>query len=217
MRAQSMSVVAGFLSLTALGCGSAAPAAVDAGGGEIDAAAGGGPDSGSAPLCSNVPTNGFGASEGRKLENFTLPQCNNEDYTLYGEDFCDPSHTLTVISIAAEWCGPCQEESRQLTDRIVRPYADQGVRVIQIIIQNADYGPPDLDLCNRWVTRFNLTDNIEVIDPNGSTAGAFPSGSLPSTLILDETGTIIFREDGASDGLVTLRAELDRALSERGR
>jgi len=89
------------------------------------------------------------------------------------------------------------------------------VRGLQIIIQDADYGPPDLNLCNRWVARFNLTDNIEMIDPNGMTSGAFPSGSLPSTLIIDETGTIIYREDGASDGLVTLRAELDRALASR--
>jgi hypothetical protein len=166
-------------------------------------------------LCENVPTENFGSREGRALEGFTLPQCNNEDYSLYNEDFCDPNHTLTVISIAAEWCGPCIEESRVLTDLIVRPYADRGVRVIQVLIQNAEYGPPDLDLCNRWVTRFGLTDNIEVIDPTGVTSGAFPSGSLPSTVILDETGTIIHREDGAAPGLVTLRAELDAALADR--
>lgn len=172
-------------------------------------------DAGSTALCENVPTTNFGSREGRTLEGFTLPQCNNEDYSLYGEDFCDPSHTLTVISIAAEWCGPCQEESRQLTDLVVRPYADRGVRVIQIIIQDAAGGPPDLALCNRWVDRYNLHENIEVIDPTGITAGAFPSGSLPSTVILDETGTIIHREDGAAPGLVTLRAELDAALADR--
>ncbi len=175
------------------------------------------PDAGPTTLCENVPTENFGSREGRALENFTLPQCNNVDYSLYNEDFCDPDHTLTVINIAAEWCAPCIEESRQLTDLVVRPYAPRGVRVIQIIIQNADYGPPDLDLCNRWVARFNLTENIEVIDPAGVTAGAFPSGLLPSTVILDETGTIIHREDGAAPGLVTLRAELDAALEERGR
>lgn len=222
MRAQTMSVgVVGLLSLAApislaaMGCGGGTPAGDDAAVVDNDAGGGGGNDAGSAALCANVPTSGFGASEGRKLENFTLPQCNNEDYSLYGEDFCDPSHTLTVISIAAEWCGPCQLESSMITEYISRPYASRGVRVMQIIIQDADYGPPDLNLCNRWVSRFNLTDNIEMIDPNGMTSGAFPSGSLPSTLIIDETGTIIYREDGASDGLVTLRAELDRALASR--
>lgn len=167
--------------------------------------------------CENVPTELFGTSRGRHLENFTLPQCNNEDYTLYNEDFCSADHTLTVISIAAEWCVPCQQESRVLTEQVVRPYRDRGVRVIQVIIQNASYGPPDLDLCNRWVDTYNLHENIEVIDPSGVVAPAFPSGSLPSTLLLDETGTILLREDGYSEGLVTLRAELDRALAARGR
>ncbi|MBN8616171.1 MAG: TlpA family protein disulfide reductase [Deltaproteobacteria bacterium] len=202
----------GLVLLTVAGCGNPPPTSEQA-----DAYTPPMDDAYVAPLCENVPpaTANFGSLEGRILEGFTLPQCNNEDYTLYGEDFCDPEHTLTVISIAAEWCGPCQEESRQLTDLVVRPYADRGVRVIQIIIQDADYGPPDLDLCNRWVTRFGLTDNIEVIDPTGVTSGAFPSGSLPSTVILDETGTIIHREDGAAPGLVTLRAELDAALADR--
>lgn len=166
-----------------------------------------------APLCANVPTSNFGSSRGRKLEDFTLPRCDGTPYQFYGEEFCAPTHRLTVVSIAAEWCAPCQVESAMLTDLIVRPYAPRGVRVIQILIQNASYGPPDAALCERWVRRYNLTENIELMDPTGITSGAFPSGSLPSTLIVDETGTIIYREDGASDMLVTLRAELERALS----
>ncbi|MBX7195730.1 MAG: TlpA family protein disulfide reductase [Sandaracinaceae bacterium] len=215
MRTQTVKLgLAGLMSLAALGCGGGG-STEDAAVVQNDAGGGGGPDSGPMQLCANVPTSGFGASEGRKLENFTLPQCNNEDYSFYNADFCAPEHTLTVLSIAAEWCVPCQMESSMLTDLIAVPYADRGVRLVQIVIQNASYGPPDLDLCNRWVNRFNLTHNIELIDPAGVTAGAFPSGSLPSTLIVDETGTIIYREDGATDGLVTLRAELDRALASR--
>ena len=214
MRMNGLKVVGGLMvSLGAWGlgaCGDASPPADDAT--VVGDDAGGG---GSGPLCSNVPTSGFGSLEGRHLEDFTLPQCDNTDYQFYGADFCSPEHTLTVISIAAEWCAPCQAESAMLTDYISRPYASRGVRLIQIIIQDRDYGPPTLELCDRWVTRYNLTDNIELIDPNGVTSGAFPSGSLPSTVIVDETGTIIYREDGASDMLVTLRAELDRALASR--
>lgn len=198
----------GALSLVAMGCGGGTPTATDDAAMPVT-------DTGPAMLCANVPTSGFGSSEGRRLENFTLPQCDNTDYSFYNDTFCAPEHTLTVLSIAAEWCGPCQVESSMLTDRISIPYASRGVRVIQILVQDADYGPPDLNLCNRWVARFNLTDNIELIDPNGTTAGAFPTGSLPSTLLIDETGTILYREDGVSDGLATIRAEIDRALAAR--
>ena len=218
MRTNGLNILGGLvltLGLGAVGGCGGSPAADDAAVTGDDTGMGGGTDAPAGPLCANVPTSGFGSIEGRKLEGFTLPQCDNTDYTFYGEDFCSPEHTLTVISIAAEWCGPCQAESAMLTEYISRPYASRGVRLIQIIIQDRDYGPPTLDLCNRWVTRYNLTDNIELIDPSGTTSGAFPSGSLPSTLIVDETGTIIYREDGASDMLVTLRAELERALASR--
>lgn len=202
-------VVSAGMSLGLLGCGGGRPTEM------ADAATPPMDDTGTGPLCARIPTTGFGSSEGRKLANFTLPQCDDTPYSFYDDTFCAPEHTLTVLSIAAEWCGPCQVESSMLTDRISRPYADRGVRVIQIIVQNASYGPPDAGLCSRWVSRFNLTDNVEVYDPSGMTAAAFPTGALPSTLIIDETGTIIYREDGVSDGLVTIRAELDRALAGR--
>ncbi len=196
----------------AFGCGGPNPPST-----EVDAATPPSADAAVARACERVPTDSFGSRQGRHLEDFTLPQCDGTDYSFYNEDFCSPDHTLTVVSIAAEWCVPCQQESAQLTDRIVLPYRDRGVRLIQVLVQNQSYGPPDLDLCSRWVARFHLDQSVELIDPLGVVAPAFPSDGLPSTLVVDETGTILFREDGTSDGLVTLRAELDRALAARGR
>ena len=156
-----------------------------------------------------VPTMGFGATPGRNLSDFTLQDCSGTDYTFYNEDFCEAE--LTVISIAAGWCPPCIAESEQLEAEINDFYAGQGVRVIQILTQTADYSAPDLAYCQGWVDRFGLS-NIELIDPAQLTGIYFPSNSLPSTIIVDSQGVIRFRENGATDGLTSLKAAINSVL-----
>jgi hypothetical protein len=177
----------------------------DAGGGEEDA---GGPDY----LC-DYPAAPYGTSVGRKFEPFTLQQCNGTPYDFVNEEFCAPDHQLTLISIAAGWCNPCIIESMQLEEEINERYAGMGVRVIQIITQDPEFRAPTLEFCQQWVDRFGLT-NVEVIDPEQITNIYFPDNALPSTIIVDEEGTIRYRENGASDGLISLRAKIDELLAE---
>lgn len=172
------------------------------------------PDAGETPTNECVyPTTGYGSSVGKKFEPFVLPDCDGNDYDFVNDGWCDAK--LTVLSIAAEWCSPCQQESSKMTEYITRPYKDRGVRVIQVVIQNKTGGAPDSKLCKEWVDRFNL-ENVELIDPEGLIAGGFPSGSLPSTLVVDRAGIIRHREDGFSSGdpFVGLRAKLDELLAE---
>ena len=156
-----------------------------------------------------VPTSGFGAIPGRNLSGFTLQACDGSDYDFYNEEFCEAQ--VTVVSIAAGWCNPCIMESMQLEAEINAIYGPQGVRVIQILTQTDDFSAPDLAYCDEWVSRFGLS-NVELIDPAQLTGVFFPDNSLPSTLIIDSEGVIRFRENGASDGLTTLKAAIDEVL-----
>ena len=203
------SVVVGALAAGFMGCPAPTPVQTP------DAAATDAPRN--TALCSAVPARNFGTDVGRNFEGFTLQQCDGTNFNFYNDQFCDASHSITVLSIAAEWCAPCREESRQLRERILLPFEERGLRIVQVIVQNASYGPPDLALCNRWVTTHNLEGVIEVIDPDGLTSPFFPSGSLPSTAIIDETGAIVFRENGASPNLVTLSRAVERELTRLGR
>jgi len=158
-----------------------------------------------------VPTSGYGAIPGRNLSGFTLQDCSGADYTFYNEDFCEAE--VTVISIGAGWCRPCIIESMQLEEEINDFYAGQGVRVIQILTQTEDYSAPDLAYCENWVTRFGLS-NVVLIDPATLTDIFFPDGVLPSTVIVDRDGVIRFRENGASDGLLSLKSAIDSVLGD---
>jgi hypothetical protein len=154
---------------------------------------------------------GYGASKGKNLEPFTLPQCDGTPYSFLNADFC--ASTFTVISVAAGWCAPCQAESAVMTDRLTNAYKDRGVRVIQILLQDPQYREPDQAFCEQWVAEYGLT-NVELMDKDGQIAPLFPSGSLPSTLIVDSKGRIVHREDGFSEGLNTIRAKLDQLLAQ---
>lgn len=146
-------------------------------------------------------------SSGNPLVTF----CDGSPYYFYNEDFCEAR--FTVVSIAAGWCAPCRLESAQLTTEITERYRDQGVQVVQIIVADDDYAAPDEAFCDLWVRTYGLT-NVEVLDRVGATQIYFPDNSLPSTLIVDREGVIRFRENGATEGLVSLRGAIESLLAE---
>ncbi|HJL18750.1 MAG TPA: TlpA disulfide reductase family protein [Sandaracinaceae bacterium LLY-WYZ-13_1] len=192
-----------------LGCDGSDPGEDDAG---IVLTDSGPADDAGASACA-APEEGFGTSEGRKFSPFTLQRCDGSDYRFYGEEegYCDAR--FTVVSIAAGWCNPCRVEAEQMQERLVEAYADQGVRVVVAIIQNNDFGAPDLAFCDGWVDQYELTNPV-LIDPTQETQIYFPGDSLPAALIVDSEGTIRYREYGVSVGLETTRAALDELLSE---
>lgn len=158
----------------------------------------------------------YGTAAGRSFRDFTLNNCDGSGaYTFYGDnEWCEPDHRLTVVSIAAVWCVPCQMESAQLTANVTEPYRDRGVRVVQILVQDLSGGDATMTDCTNWVTRFGLT-NTELLDPGGEVTNIyFPDNALPSTIIIDEEGIIRFYENGASVGLATLTATIESLLAE---
>ncbi len=210
------------LALSLVGCKSGG----DGGGGTPDAGMGmsdagmitadaGMDTSDSGPACT-YPDSGYGTLVGYKFAPFTLPQCDGTSYDFVdgdgsgAHDFC--SSTLTVVSIAAGWCHPCQLESSMMTDLITTPYADKGVRVIQVLVQDPSGNAPSQSFCDSWVSTYGLT-NVELRDADGVTQRYFPDNSLPSTIIVDGDGVIQFRENGETDGLTSLKAKLDMLLA----
>lgn len=186
-------------------------------------------DTGSASMCANhIPDPAHNPSDpppgtliGRSFSGFTLPDCNGTNHDFFGENYCDPNHRFTVLSIAAGWCRPCQMESSQLTANVVNVYGSRGVRVIQVLVQDPNYMPPNGAFCNQWVSTYNLSvtpdasgaGNYELMDVDQILNASFPSGALPSTLVIDNQGVIRFHEDGATTGLTSLTTELDQLLA----
>ena len=179
----------------------------DDGGGSVAGISGDG-----ATACA-PPAAPYGTSQGRKLRPFTLNRCDGTPYEFYGEaeGFCDAS--FTVLTIAAGWCQPCHQEAALIEANIAQAYADRGVRVVQVMIQDPGPAPPTAAYCQQWVDMYGLTFP-ELVDPTQITNVYFPDNALPATLIVDSTGTIVHHEVGVSNELETITAALDRLLGE---
>lgn len=96
---------------------------------------------------------------------------------------------------------------------LTQAYADQNVRVVVALIQDADYVAPDEAFCRDWVDTYGLTNPV-VMDPTQETGIYFPAGSLPAALIVDSEGTIRYREYGYTEALAGLTNTLDMLLAE---
>ena len=187
-----------------VGCDDSEPAEPDAGPVVVE-------DSGPVGACTGDPGGDYGTSEGSNFFPFTLPTCSGDQYEFYGEDegYCDS--TLTVVSIAAGWCGPCRQEAMLMQNYLVNGYADQDVRVVVAIIQDNNYEAPTPTFCQGWVDQYGLTNPV-LYDTAQETQIYFPMGALPATLIVDSEGVIRHREYGVSNNLETVRAALDDLL-----
>jgi hypothetical protein len=194
-------------SLVALGVLSASMALSSCGGGGP-----GGTDSGSDAPCARPPAP-YGVRVGDRMEGFNLPRCDGSRLDLYGAELCQ--YRLTVVTIAAGWCGACITQSAQLTREIAEPYRARGVRVVEVIYEDAESGPPDAAFCDEW-TAMGGVEGVEVVyNPSGIVPpfgiGADAS-SLPITVIADDHGVIRAIVSGTSDGLGELKTAIDMAL-----
>jgi len=175
-----------------------------------------GPPADTGPQACTVPTGDMthpiGTEVGRTMRDFTLPRCDDTPFHFYGEaeGFC--AARLTVLTIAAGWCGPCRLEATQIQAALADAYAAQGVRVVQVLIQDDNHLPPDAAFCQGWVNQYGLTFP-ELYDPTQITQIYFPMGALPATLIVDSQGVIVHREYGTTANLTSIRTALDTILA----
>ena len=139
-----------------------------------------------------------------------MPYCDDSQFSFYANNFC--SSQITLIILSAGWCGPCQAEARILEDAITQnPDYVGKVRVVTVYGQNVNRTVATARECAQWRDRYGLTSHM-VYDPMGVMQRVFPNQAYPSNLIVDRNGRIQSREYGASQGLQSLKNELDRLL-----
>ena len=216
-----MKTLAYVLALSALaGCGGGgavgatptADAGADIGSGVADVGA---PlDTGATPA-ETYPAGPYGSSVGRLFRPFTLTACNREgdeaQWRFDGPDFF--TSQLTVLVIAAAWCVPCQREAAQIQAQIIDPYADRGVRVVQLLVQNTDGSAISPATCRSWVSRYGITFP-ELMDPMFITQPFVPMTAFPANVIIDRCGRIRWRQYGSETGLTSIRAAIDEVLAD---
>ena len=160
------------------------------------------------------PAGPYGSRVGALFRPFTLTACNRTGdeatWRFDGPDFYESD--LTIISIAAVWCVPCQRESGQIQEQIIERYAGMRVRFIQILVQNADYSAITAGSCRSWATRYNIS-TPQLMDPMFITQPFVPMTAFPGNIIVDRCGRIRWREYGSDTGLTSIRTAIDDVLA----
>jgi thiol-disulfide isomerase/thioredoxin len=120
-----------------------------------------------------------------------LKDCDNEPV-----HFLDvfASARLVLLNVGAGWCTPCEAENERIVEDIHDPFCGRGLRIVEVLFQDADAGPETSLHCREWRDRFGLTFPV-LKDPTFKTMAYFEGGSqTPLNLLIDRAGVIRFRE-----------------------
>jgi thiol-disulfide isomerase/thioredoxin len=135
----------------------------------------------------------------------------------YATDFLDGKKfdiaaergNVVFLNLWATWCGPCRYEIPEL-ESIHQKYASRGFKVVGISLDDTG-----VDGVKQFVSQHSMTYPI-AYDPDGKIATIFQSSVLPTSVIVDRSGQIVWKKFGAvSSEDPTLKDALNKALDAK--
>jgi cytochrome c biogenesis protein CcmG, thiol:disulfide interchange protein DsbE len=99
---------------------------------------------------------------------------------------------VVLLNVWATWCGPCRFEIPELA-KLHAKYTGRGFKVIGVSIDEGSAGD---------VKQFVSEQKIEypiVVDPDGKLATLLNTSVIPTSIIVDRTGNIVWKHFGIVD------------------
>jgi len=118
----------------------------------------------------------------------------------------DFSGRAVVLNFWASWCAPCRQEAPEL-QAVWQSYQGRGVQFLGVDHQDS------LSAGAAFQRQFGIT-YPSVFDPEGKLSAEYGLVGIPSTLIIDGRGRVLYRFLGKIDAPL-LSAALDLVLSGR--
>ncbi len=126
----------------------------------------------------------------QKIRDFLLDDIAGQTYS-----FADlKGEHLTIIDFWASWCKPCLKAMPKL-EILQKKYEDNGVNLISI---NAD-GPRSIAKVAPLVRSLGIK-NIVLKDINNEVMNDLNVFQLPTLLLIDNKGQVVFRHEGYTEG-----------------
>jgi len=130
-------------------------------------------------LCSAAPDTGI--IVGKTMPSFTLNALDGHGVLVA------PSDKITIINFWATWCPPCREEMPELNTFFAQ-YSDK-VTFYGINLREKS------DFINDFMYKSGYSMPI-LLDSNGDISNLFQIKFIPTTIVVDPNGVIIFRKSG---------------------
>ncbi|HEX3111142.1 MAG TPA: TlpA disulfide reductase family protein [Thermoanaerobaculia bacterium] len=116
---------------------------------------------------------------------------------------------VVFLNLWATWCGPCRFEIPELQS-LHQKYASRGFKVVGISLDDTGVGG-----VKQFVSQHSMTYPV-AYDPEGKIAAIFESSVLPTSVIVDRSGQIVWKKFGAvSMDDPTLKDALTKALDAK--
>lgn len=116
---------------------------------------------------------------------------------------------VVFLNLWATWCGPCRFEIPELQS-LHQKYAGRGFKVVGISLDDTGVGG-----VKQFVSQHSMTYPV-AYDPDGKIAAIFESSVLPTSVIVDRSGQIVWKKFGVvSMDDPTLKDALTKALDAK--
>jgi thiol-disulfide isomerase/thioredoxin len=124
-------------------------------------------------------------------------------------DLATEKGNVIFLNVWATWCGPCRFETPEL-QALQTQYAGKGLKVIGVSVDEGETAA-----VKTFVTEQKITYPIAV-DPEGRIANLLQTTVLPTSLLLDRKGKIVWRQIGAiMPNDAKLKAAVEKSVSEK--
>jgi thiol-disulfide isomerase/thioredoxin len=108
---------------------------------------------------------------------------------------------VVFLNLWATWCGPCRFEIPEL-QKLQAQYASQGFKVVGVSLDESGK-----DAVQQFVTEHSIAYPI-ALDPEGKLANVFQTTVIPTSVLIDRKGNIVWKKYG----MITVDGELKHAL-----
>lgn len=112
---------------------------------------------------------------------------------------------VVLLNVWATWCPPCRKEIPVL-QALHEDHADEGLRVVGVSVDAAGEG----EAVQRFVDSYGVTFDIW-LDPGERVSSTFRTSGVPTTLLIDRNGRLVWRHLGP---LTADDPEMARVLAE---
>jgi peroxiredoxin len=104
-------------------------------------------------------------------------------------DLAAEKGTVVLLNVWATWCSPCRFETPEL-QALHEKFAAGGFKVIGVSVDDA--GP---DVVRQFVTEYKVSYPI-ALDEEGRIANVLSTTVLPTSVLIDRSGRIVWRKVG---------------------
>lgn len=140
-----------------------------------------------------------GADVGSMMPAYAATMLNGGAYELASK-----RDKVVLLNVWATWCGPCVYEIPELQAAHDK-YASRGLEVVGVSV---DEGAPEG--VKEFVAERKMTYPV-VLDPEGRLAGILQTSVLPTTVLVDRSGKIVWKKIGA---IMPNDPEFEKAIEE---